>query len=103
VAIGIDLMAVGYAYTSEAAFWSTPVTTIGGATGFTYGKLAQYGAAAAGVGWVEYQYRLGKASLADLWVARATAITGITPLPIVGPISATVQLAWDVLDPLHPW
>ncbi len=103
VAIGIDLAAVGYAYTSEAAFWSTPVTTVGGAAGFTYGKLAQYGTAAAGVGWAEYQYQRGKASSADLWVARATAITGITPLPVIGPVAATVQLAWDVLDPLHPW
>jgi RHS repeat-associated protein len=103
VAIGIDLAAVGYAYTSEAAFWSTPVTTIGGAAGFTYGKLAQYGTAAAGVGWAEYQFQRGKASSADLWVARATAVTGIMPLPVIGPVAATVQLAWDILDPIHPW
>jgi len=103
VAIGIDLAAVGYAYTSEAAFWSTPVTTIGGAAGFTYGKLAQYGTAVAGVGWAEYQFQRGKASSADLWVARATAVTGIIPLPVIGPVAATVQLAWDILDPIHPW
>jgi RHS repeat-associated protein len=103
VAIGIDLMAVGYAYTSEAAFWSTPVTTIGGAAGFTYGKFAQVGAATAGVVWAEYQYSRGKASSVDLWVARATAAAGFIPTPIVGPVAATSQLLWDILDPIHPW
>jgi len=103
VAIGIDLAAVGYAYSSEAAFWSTPVTTVGGAAGFTYGKATQYTTAVAGVVWVEYQYGRGKASSADLWVARATSIVGLVPSPIIGPVAATAQLLWDVLDPIHPW
>ena len=103
VAIGIDLAAVGYAYTSEAAFWSTPVTTVGGAAGFTYGKFAQVGTATAGVVWAEYQYGRGKASSADLWVARATAAAGFIPSPVVGPAAATSQLLWDLLDPIHPW
>ena len=103
VAIGIDLAAVGYAYTSEAAFWSTPVTTVGGAAEFTYGKFAQVGTATAGVVWAEYQYNRGKASSIDLWVARTTAAIGFIPTPIVGPVAATSQLLWDLLDRIHPW
>ena len=103
VAIGIDLASVGYAYTSEAAFWSTPVTTVGGAAGFTYGKFAQVGTATAGVVWVEYQFQRGKASSVDVWVTRATASAGFVPFPVVSPVAATSQLLWDLLDPIHPW
>ena len=103
VAIGLDVASAGYAYTSELSFWSTPVTTIGGVSGFTYGKFAQYSTAAGSVAWVQYQYIRGNASDADLWVTRVTATAGLVPAPIIGPAAATFQLAWDVFDPIHPW
>jgi hypothetical protein len=103
VALGLDVAAFGYAIASETSFWSTPVTTVGGMSGFTYGKAMQITTTTAAVGWTYHQYENGNATQVDLAVTLITSALGSVPLPTVGIIAAGGQLLYDLTSPAHPW
>jgi RHS repeat-associated protein len=100
-AIGLDIAMLGVQFSRDTALFSTPITTIGGASGVTVGQAAQYGLTATSLAYVSAQVAAGKASKADLTVNLATAGAGF--VPVVGEFTTGVQLLWDLLDPFHPW
>ncbi len=100
-AIGLDIAMLSVQLSRDTALFSTPITTIGGASGITVGQAAQYGLTGTSLIYVSGQVAAGKASKADLIVNLAT--TGAGFVPVAGEFATGAQLLWDLLDPFHPW
>ena len=90
-ALYYDTMSLGGSFIGDTP---TPITVVGG-------KALDLAATGAGLAYTREQYLKGNATKADLTVNSVTAVGSV--IPGIGEAVGIVQLAWDILDPLHPY
>lgn len=100
-AIALDCASLGVQLGRDSALFSIPITSLGGASGFSVGQTANGALTVTSLMYTTAEFASGKASTADLAVAYTATAVGF--VPVVGEFASAAQLFWDILDPFHPW